>query len=507
MSDGDNMNEQEYIRDDADVDRHTSDDEHRSDQAHPADIVLVLDPRPERRLLRAGGSSSYLDVVVRVAESPNRSRPERSPVHMALVIDRSGSMGGEKVRTAKRAALAVLDGLSERDTASVVVFDDHIDVVQAEAPVTALVKSHVAAELARIDARGSTALHEGWLVGCRAIAADSAESFLETPTGVRRCFLLTDGQANVGLTDPEALAQAAAEVRTAAQVSTSTFGIGIDYDEDLLGPMAESGGGQFYHLRTPREIAATFISELEQVLGTLARDAHLEIEATPGINIELVSAYAWRTGALSATGSGRWEAMVGDLVGDEERHVVVNLNFPATDTVTGEHRVRMRLTWQDEAGSHRSAWQQCTFHYAQSDTVYDAETRDETVLHYAAQHLSDRAQREAIRARKRGDLERARTTTRTALSGLAALTLREDDNVLADELKSITAMEDELWAIAPDLASLKERYYQSQLRSSSKPDLRQGRKRRPARNVGAQPPENGPAPNDLQGGTPPSAGK
>ncbi len=492
------MSDQDFTQDDSDHLAHNA--AHNSDRTPPAGVVPVLDPRSERRLLRAGGSSSFLDVVVRVAKSPNRAQPERSPVHVALVIDRSGSMAGEKVRTAKRAALAVLDALNERDTAAVVVFDSRIDVVQAEEPVTALVKAHVAAELANIDARDSTALHEGWLVGCRAIAADSAEPSAEARSGVRRCFLLTDGQANVGLTRSDELAQAAAQVREMAHVSTSTFGIGTDYDEELLGPMAEAGGGQFHHLRTPQEIATTFVGELEQMLGTLARDARLEIKATRGITVELVSAYPWQAGAPSPADSGRWAATLGDLVGGEDRHVVVSLNFPPADAATREHTVQVRLTWQDEAGSHATAWQRSAFRYAESDAAYDAEPRDETVLHYAAKHLSDRAQREAIRARKGGDLERARTTSREVRFSLSSLALSQDDDVLLDELQSLAAMEDELSALTLDSASLKERYYRSQLRASSKPDLRERNQRRQSRNVDPQPP------NDPAGGTPPPAG-
>jgi Ca-activated chloride channel family protein len=485
----DDMNHQDSTQDD----HHRGDGEQNTDRA-PSRVTVVLNPRPERHLLRAGGSSSYLDVVVRVAAAPNRAQPERSPVHVALVLDRSGSMSGTKVATAKHAALSVLDSLNERDTAAVVVFDDRIDVVQAEAPVTALVKAHVAAELASIDARNSTALHEGWLVGCRAIAADTNEAVVAAGTGVRRCFLLTDGQANVGLAEPQALAQAAAQVLEAARVGTSTFGIGDDYDEDLLGPMAEAGGGQFYHLRTPEEIATTFIGELEQMLGTLARDARLELEATPDVVAELVSAYAWRAGAPGLGGAGRWEAMVGNLVGGEERHVVLSLNFPAADS-KGEHTVRARLTWQDEAGSHTSEWQPCTFRYAESDAAYESEPRDETVLHYAAQHLSDRAQREAIHARKRGDLESVQATAQSAYLRLASLGLAEEDSIVAGEVQSIMKMEGELAAPAPDSATLKERYFQSQLRASGKSDRRQGQ--RPSSTSGSTPPQD-PAP----GGTP-----
>jgi Ca-activated chloride channel homolog len=471
---------------------------HSSDQTPPAGVNLQIDPRPERHLLRSGGSSSYLDVVVRVAASSNRSRRERPPVHVALVIDRSGSMSGTKVGTAKKAALAVLDGLNDGDTASVVVFDNQIDIVQAEAPVTGLVKAHVAAELAGIDARGSTALHEGWLVGCRAIAADSTESPVQARTaGVRRCFLLTDGQANVGLSQPEGLAQAAAQVREEAQVSTSTFGIGTDYDEELLGPMAVAGGGQFYHLRTSDEIATTFVGELEQLLGTLARDAHLEVEATPGVMATLVSAYVWQAGAPGLAGAGRWNATVGDLLGGEERHVVIALNFLPAAAVSHEHSVRVRLTWQDEDGSHATAWQRCSFRYAESDAEYDAEMRDETVLHYAAQHLSDQAQREAITARKRGDLASARMATQTGVSRLAALGLRESDEVLASERQSLADMQVDLSAEQTDPLLLKERYYQSQLRSRGKFDLRRSQ---PTQS------ENPTPPKDPQSGTPPASG-
>jgi Ca-activated chloride channel family protein len=91
-----------------------------------------------------------------------------------------------------------------------------------------------------------------------------------------RCFLLTDGLANVGLTDLEQIAAQAAGVRTHAGVGTSTFGIGDDYAESLLGPMAVAGGGQFHHLRTPVDIARTFLGELAEMLCAAALNVLLE---------------------------------------------------------------------------------------------------------------------------------------------------------------------------------------------------------------------------------------
>ena len=444
-------------------------DSNNPDQNPKSGVSVVLEPRPERRLLRAGGSSVYVDYVVRVAESAVREQPQRPPLHVALVIDRSGSMSGGKVETAKSAALSVLSRLTERDTAAVVVFDDRIDVVQAEAPVTQLLRAHVTAELARIDARGSTALHEGWLVGCHAIAAETRGA--EPADGVRRCFLLTDGQANVGVTDPRQIAEEASGVRMNAGVGTSTFGIGEDYDEELLGPLAEAGGGQFHHLRTPAEIATTFVGELEQMLGVAAQGAQLEIQAEPGVDLEVVSAYAVRAGAA---GSARWTLGLGDLLAGDERHVVVQLKFPARAEGHDDVRtLRARLTWRDEAGEHEAEWQSASFRYAATDAEWEAEPRDETVLHFAAQHLSDRTQRESIRMRKGGDRAGAMRLARTSMGALASM-LPPLDAVRLEEEQALNLTVAEIDEDVLDAGLAKERYFRSQTRATGKSDLRGG---------------------------------
>src|SRR5262249_5250767 len=206
---------------------------------------VTLQMRPERRLIPHVASKRYVDLVVRVNDAPAANRP---PIALALVLDRSGSMSGDKIATARRAALAVIQRLDDRDTLAVVVFDEHIDTIQPLARATDAVKAHTRTKLQRIGARGTTALHEGWLTGCNALVADE-DTVLER--GVARCFLLTDGLANVGVSDPEEIAAQAGGIRERAGIGTSTFGIGGDYAEELLGPMAEAGGGRFHHLPPP----------------------------------------------------------------------------------------------------------------------------------------------------------------------------------------------------------------------------------------------------------------
>ncbi|MHB1133531.1 MAG: vWA domain-containing protein [Chloroflexota bacterium] len=363
--------------------------------------LITLAARAERRLLRAGGSHRHVDFHLAVGEPPARERQERAAVALALVLDRSGSMHGEKLATAKEAALAVVERLSAQDQLALVVFDDHIDVVQETTAATPEAKQRIRQRLARIEARGSTALHEGWLVGCKAIAPDSRPS----SGGLARCFLLTDGLANVGLSEPERIAAEAAGVREHAGIGTSTFGIGADYAEELLGPLAVAGGGQFHHLRHGEDIARTFVGELGELLSVAAGNVRLELEGGRDITVELVSEYraSQPLPGLSAVSVG-----VGDLPANEERHIVVRFGFPPQGELA-ERTVQARLLWTAAGREWSTAWQNVPFAYA-DNAACDAERLlrwDATVMHWVGLHYGQRAKREAALLNRQGDLRGA----------------------------------------------------------------------------------------------------
>jgi Ca-activated chloride channel family protein len=424
-------------------------------------VTLTLKMQPERHLIREDGSFRHVDFHIQVKQAADVVKPERTPLTLALVLDRSGSMQGEKMQIARQAALAVLERLDERDQAAVVVFDDRIDVVQAKAAMTPATKASVRAALSLIEARANTALHEGWLTGCKAIASENAA----TATGLARCFLLTDGLANVGVTDPEQIASEAAGIREHAGIGTSTFGIGDDYNELLLAPMAVAGGGQFHHLRTADEIANTFIGELGDLLAVSASQVRLEIEAEPAMQVDLVSAY-W---ANTATTAAQHSIAIGDLLNDEERHVVVRFGFPARQGKDGRV-VRGRVLWVADGVEHSTAWQDLRFSYAGKEAC-DTEPRDPSVMHWVGLHEAARAQREAIKLNQAGNVQEARAHLKQAAATINQYA-EADDEALRDSLMELEQTQNELTNAPLTPAYSKEAMYRQQNASRGQKDYR-----------------------------------
>jgi Ca-activated chloride channel family protein len=183
---------------------------------------MTLDLSTDRSLVRATARSTrYLHVSF--AAPAVSSRADRRPLTVAFVLDRSGSMAGEKIRLARQAVDTAIRMLKPEDLFSVVVYDDRIDVLVSGTHATPEARRLAADRLAGIDARGSTDLCSGWLRGCEQVAEGVSSD------RVARCLLLSDGLANVGTTDRDVLADRAAKLRN-GYVVTSTLGVGAHFD-------------------------------------------------------------------------------------------------------------------------------------------------------------------------------------------------------------------------------------------------------------------------------------
>ena len=343
----------------------------------------------DRHLIRPTHRSNRF-VLVEVTAPAVQSERARPPVNLAFVLDRSGSMGGPKIRLAKQAIEEAIARLHDDDRFAIVAYDDRIDVVVPGTLATADARRSALERLREIDARDSTNLGEGWLRGAEQVALALSEE------GVNRCLLLTDGLANVGITDHDELARHAGELR-ARGVSTSTFGVGEDFSEVLLQAMATAGGGHFYFIATAASIRDHISSEVGETLEVVARGVTLEVSAPEGVRVESLSPYPVRDGR------GRTEVVLGDLTSDERVQVVLRLNFPYGEVgrTTG---AMFALSDRDGVvrGETKLGWA-----YA-DNAANDRQERDRVVDRAVARIFAARVRQEAVGRNRAGDFAGAR---------------------------------------------------------------------------------------------------
>ncbi|MBX3171441.1 MAG: VWA domain-containing protein [Candidatus Eremiobacteraeota bacterium] len=218
--------------------------------------------------------SCTVDVMVRITppRPPGGAERRRVPINLALVIDRSGSMQGEKMELTRQAAALAIKSLTREDRISLVTFASDVETVVASTPVVD--KQQLLRRLDQIQAYGSTALFPGWQAG-----ADQASLGLRKGN-LNRLVLLTDGQANLGQTNPDPICS---EVNNWFQkgLQTTTMGFGRDYQESLLRAMAASGGGNHFYVETPEQLVRYVELELDGLAATVGTRVRLKLEGLP----------------------------------------------------------------------------------------------------------------------------------------------------------------------------------------------------------------------------------
>ncbi len=344
----------------------------------------------DRRLIRAGASSTrYVRFSFTAPASPGDRR--RLPLNVSLVLDRSGSMGGAKFELARQAVHQSLQLLTAGDRFSLIVYDTEIDIVTSSTRATADARRVTRDRLAEVEPRGSTNLCGGWLRGCEQVGLGL------TPDTIGRCLLLTDGLANVGITDGQQLRHHARELRSRG-VATSTFGIGADFDERLLQGMADASGGHFYYLQNAAQIPDLLASEMGEALEVVAREATIDIRLPDEVTVEPLSRLrVHRDDGISSIA-------LDDLVSGQEVEVVLAFRFPHGRE--GD-RQEVVLSLGDRDGVLEPSEQTLEWAYA-SHAENDRQPRSVAVDRAVAAQHAGRARSEALDRNRDGDLEGAR---------------------------------------------------------------------------------------------------
>ena len=249
--------------------------------------------------------NSVVDVLLRV-QAPDlpTTLPDRPNLNLSIVIDRSGSMQGRPLSEAKRSATFMIDSLTPKDRVSIVAYDDNVQVMAPSQQVDN--KGRLKAVVALIQTAGSTNLHGGWLKGAEEVAAHL------NPGSVSRVLMLSDGCANTGIVDTDAIAAQCSELGNVG-VSTSTYGLGNAFNEDLMTAMAHSGRGNSYYSDRAESLLERFQEEFSLLSSLCARDVQLQLSLSPGVRCEMLNLYqaageGWRLPDLAYDGEA-WAAL------------------------------------------------------------------------------------------------------------------------------------------------------------------------------------------------------
>lgn len=259
----------------------------------------ILSPETQRVLamlqLRTGTSTGAVHV----------------PAAVAIVLDVSGSMVGDKLKDAKKSAKKLIASLSNGDRVSIISFAEEAQTHLSNITLTDN-RAEVLNVIDGIDVRGTTCISCGLEQGYTALG--------KAPGNYqRRVILLSDGQANQGLQGVSSLGSLSSSARN-RDVVTSTIGLGAGYDAPVMNAIAESGAGRYYFVHNATAIKAVLDAELVQIRTAMVRDLKVELRSVEGTLLGTIDSPNVWLGSHNET--------VGPMAAKSERRVLVPLKLP-----------------------------------------------------------------------------------------------------------------------------------------------------------------------------------
>ena len=340
----------------------------------------------------ASGKTQTTFIRVALTGAEIDSSVERVSANVAIVLDKSGSMRGQKIKDAKEAAIMAVSRLNGGDTVSIVTYDDSVEVI---VPATAVDnKNRIYGRIDGIRANGGTALFAGVSKGAKEL-----RQYIER-NQVSRVILLSDGIANVGPSSPNELGRLGMSLAKEG-ISVTTIGLGLGYNEDLMTQLANYSDGNHVFVENSRNLASVFERELGDVFSVVAQEVDIEIFCREGIKpIRLLG----RNGEIIGN---KVYTKMNQLYSAQEKYVVLEVEVPAQDDGNELPLAGVNVTYKNVLDKQRynDSSQIVASFSASQDKVESAV--DKRVYESAVEQVANEQNDKAIRLRDEGKVKEA----------------------------------------------------------------------------------------------------
>ena len=299
---------------------------------------ISVDAIPGRAAVVAGVEQT-MNMLVRIRTPAPPAGITGPALHVACVLDRSGSMNGRKLLYAKRAVRKLVRHLDALNCKlSFVTYDSAVERVFHDGDLND--KDGLAAQIKATICGSTTNLHGGLQEGAECLR-ELARTSNEAPA-VRRIFLFSDGLVNAGVRDAETILTSV-DGLAADGITVSAFGIGTDFDESLMTRIAKRGLGHFHFLETEEAIPRLVSQSVHSLLHVAGTEARLEVRGVHGAVVKRIHAAdeddddddidPGDGGAATASHAG--ELSLGDLHWNNTRQVLLELKVSPPGLMPG----------------------------------------------------------------------------------------------------------------------------------------------------------------------------
>ncbi len=377
------------------------------------DRDVLLADKPQKAIIK-----------VTLDAPPPPERIERPAVNIAIVLDRSGSMAGQKLEKAKQAAIEALRHLGFQDIFSVIVYDHRVETIVPAQSAGRV--EWIEGRIKRIQSGGNTALFGGVSQGAAEIRKNLNRRY------VHRIILLSDGLANVGPSSPEDLGRLGAAL-IKENISVTTVGVGIDYNEDLMTSLSQNSDGNAYFVESSRDLPHIFATELGDVLSVVAKKVQLLIECPEGVRpLNIIG----REGRIMGQ---TVELFLNQLYGNQEKYALVEVEITGgrsgekKDIALAQVSYENPFTQRKEISAGRAS---AKFSRDRNEVRRSANF---DVFREYQLNLNAMAQEKAITLSDKGRKKEAVEELRTSAQQLRELGQEYDDAQLLDKAQEIEA--------------------------------------------------------------------